>query len=142
VTDEFMGKVGIESTVPSNNPNAVVTLVPANFKNCSINFSPSNVNRANSMQIYVTPTNPIPANGTVVFTFPVAGSWFYDIQGQPFGVTTTMVCVNLTSVLFVGNAERIVEFNVYRRNEFSWRKNSHSFRSLHFCQFQCVWDPN
>jgi hypothetical protein len=99
ITDEFMGTVGDETTVPSSNPNAIVALEPASLTGCTITFSPTSVNRINNMVITATPTNPISLNGTVLVTFPPSGSWFYDIQSQSFGVTTgAMVCTNATSV--------------------------------------------
>lgn len=97
-TGEFMGKVGNDYTVESTNPNAILQLEPALFQNCSWTFSPATVNRANSMVLYVTPTNKIPLNGSLVITFPIAGYWFYDILQQGFNISTSMVCTNLTSV--------------------------------------------
>lgn len=98
-TAEFMATIGNDYTVASANPNAVVILTPANFQSCTVSFSPGNVNRNASMVIATTPTNSIPADGTILVTFPNAGSWFYDIMLQPFGVSSSMLCINTTSVL-------------------------------------------
>ena len=98
-TAEFMATIGNDFTVASSNPNAVVILMPANFQNCSISFSPGNVNRNASMVVTGIPTNAIPANGTIMVTFPNAGSWFYDIQLQPFGISASMLCINTSSVM-------------------------------------------
>lgn len=96
-----MGRVGNDYTVESTNPNAILLLEPAQFQNCNWTFSPATVNRANNMVLYVTPTNRIPVNGSLVITFPIAGYWFYDILQQGFNISASTVCTNLTSVIIL-----------------------------------------
>lgn len=98
-TDEFLCYLANDYTNTTADNSASITLSPANFKNCSITFSPSTVNKTGvAMLVLATTQSDIPAGGSILVTFPSLGYWYYDVAKQSFPIKTTMTCSNTTTV--------------------------------------------
>lgn len=100
LTDEFVITIGVDVSDTGYGISAV-QLESDNFTACSVTYTPTSVNRANSaMLISATPLNTIPSTGYIVITLPNQNAWSYDISSNTFPLSSSsLTCTNTTSVL-------------------------------------------
>lgn len=97
-TDEFLASVGNDAVLPGASNLGHVELTPAEFKNCTLTFSPGNVNKTGNMVVGVVPRNGVPVGGYLEIEFPIVGYWKNDLAltNQTFRLTNTMACASLS----------------------------------------------